>query len=82
MSLLIFRAKPQKVSFNSNIERSIKNQRKFQKPQLYNLSWPEGRDAHKFGPGCVPVINDIGIPVSEDCLTLNVFRPRERVGTF
>jgi carboxylesterase type B len=51
----------------------------FQKPKLYNLTWPEGRDALEFGPGCLPMLNEFDVPVSEECLSLNVFRPQNKV---
>ncbi|KAI6190598.1 Carboxylic ester hydrolase [Aphelenchoides bicaudatus] len=51
---------------------------RFEKPQPYNLNWPDGRDALNFGPGCLPMLNEHPVPVSEDCLSLNVFRPNKK----
>jgi para-nitrobenzyl esterase len=50
---------------------------RFQPPAL-PLPWQGVRDASKFGPRCIQETEhdpDFGRPVSEDCLTLNVWTP-------
>ncbi|KAH7721587.1 Protein K07C11.4 [Aphelenchoides avenae] len=47
---------------------------RFEKPKLLDR-WNGVLPATKFGPKCVPVGVDDSMTVSEDCLTLNVFRP-------
>ncbi|KAH7723843.1 Protein GES-1 [Aphelenchoides avenae] len=45
---------------------------RFEKPRLLD-TWGGTLDATKFGPGCIPLVVEEG--TSEDCLTLNIFRP-------
>ena len=57
------------------------------KPPRRPLSWTGARDASANGPACMQVMNASGKPngggasgpVSEDCLTLNVYAPRGAV---
>ncbi|EYB92310.1 hypothetical protein Y032_0195g1474 [Ancylostoma ceylanicum] len=44
--------------------------------------WKDIRDCTKFGPSCYPVTPDAVVPPeqpSEDCLTLNIIRPKKEV---
>lgn len=49
-------------------------------PQTLNSSWSGSRNATKYSPICVgyPIAfanDDLGLDLSEDCLTVNVIRP-------
>src|SRR5262249_42108719 len=49
-------------------------------PQLPVQPWADARDATNFGTICsqTPTMSSPGITGSEDCLTLNVWRPAEK----
>ncbi|OWF39891.1 cholinesterase-like [Mizuhopecten yessoensis] len=53
---------------------------RFAKPVEYG-SWPGIRDATAFGPACTQSVNGVTYQnVSEDCLTLNVYVPKNMLG--
>ena len=49
---------------------------RFTNPQSLNSTWNSTYDASEYAPSCVGYGNDqLGYPISEDCLYLNVVRP-------
>ncbi|KHJ91276.1 Carboxylesterase [Oesophagostomum dentatum] len=56
------------------------NELRFKKPQPPE-KWKDVRDGTKFGPACIPIVPEAAAPsiqTSEDCLTLNIIRPKRK----
>ncbi|CAJ0589157.1 unnamed protein product [Cylicocyclus nassatus] len=60
-------------------EPTLENLR-FRKPRIPK-DWTEIRDGTKFGPVCHPIVREavpFGAQASEECLTLNIVRPKKK----